>query len=230
LIIKSAKKYSEFGKIMKKTNLLSALGSVVILILIYSNMVNEKPLLSPIGLDKKQTQIDEKKLISNIQKPSQTNTINKNMDEYIDNKDGTVTFKDTDLMWQRCAVGQIWNGITCEGDAEKYTWYSAMKLTNHFAQYDNWRLPTQKELMALLICADAQYDDKKAKCLTDTTVKKPSINTALFPNTQSLWFWSSSPYAYSNHYAWYIDFHQGLTNYNDKNAYMNVRLVRIMPR
>ncbi|MEY2666903.1 MAG: hypothetical protein RLZZ384_1074, partial [Pseudomonadota bacterium] len=109
---------------MKKTSLLSALGSVVILILIYSNMVNEKPSLSPIGLDKKQTQIDEKKLISNIQKPSQTNTINKNMDEYIDNKDGTVTFKDTDLMWQRCAVGQIWNGITCEGDAEKYTWYS----------------------------------------------------------------------------------------------------------
>ena len=217
---------------MKKSILMIAFCGVILIGLSYEMMNDQHEFVAKEETIKQtQEQVVQKPVIEAIESQIQstiaeTNSAETNSDEFIDNKNGTVTFKNNGLMWQRCAVGQVWNGLTCDGDAEKFTWYSAMKLKNHFAGYDNWRLPTQIELMTLVHCFNGKFDLKKAKCLSDSPVKKPNIHTLFFSNTQSLWFWSSSPYVYSNHYAWYVDFNQGHTNYNDKNAYMNVRLVR----
>lgn len=212
---------------MKKSILMIAFCGFILIGLSYE-MMNDKheSVAKEETIKQTQEQVAQKPVIEEIESQIQSTIAETNSDEFMDNKNGTVTFKNNGLMWQRCAVGQVWNGVTCDGDAEKFTWYSAMKLTSHFAGYDNWRLPTQIELMTLVHCFNGKFDIKKAKCLSDSSVKKPNINPLFFSKTQSLWFWSSSPYVYSNHYAWYIDFNQGHTNYNDKNAYMNVRLVR----
>lgn len=34
--------------------------------------------------------------------------------DFIDNQNGTVTQKTTGLIWQRCSIGQTWNGSTCD--------------------------------------------------------------------------------------------------------------------
>jgi hypothetical protein len=212
---------------MKKSILMIAFCGFILVGLSYEIMNDKHESISnDENIKQAQEQVAQKQVIEEVESQIKPSIADKNSDEFIDNKNGTVTFKNNGLMWQRCAVGQVWNGLTCDGDAEKFTWYSAMKLTSHFGGYDNWRLPTQIELMTLVLCVDGQYDTKKAKCINNAPVEKPNINTILFSNTQSLWFWTSSPYVYSNHYAWYVDFNQGHTNYNDKNAYMNVRLVR----
>ncbi len=37
--------------------------------------------------------------------------------DFIDNKDGTVTHRTTGLTWMRCALGQMWTGLSCSGAA-----------------------------------------------------------------------------------------------------------------
>jgi hypothetical protein len=56
------------------------------------------------------------------------------------------------------------------------------------------RLPTVEELFAL----------------ADRSRVRPAIDAALFPDTPSDWFWTSSPWAYSpDDYAWIVDFGYG---------------------
>ena len=57
----------------------------------------------------------------------------------------------------------------------------------------------------------------------------PAIDTGFFPNTQSSWFWSSSPYAYYSSRAWNLHFYYGyvLDSYGKGNPYdYQARLVR----
>ena len=65
---------------------------------------------------------------------------------------------------------------------------------------DGWILPTRAELVNA-------YD-------TSINGFKPIL------------YWSSSMYAQSNSYAWYVDFDDGYVNYNSKTADYYVRLCR----
>lgn len=64
----------------------------------------------------------------------------------------------TGLMWDRCSVGQSWNGTTCTGEAIKLEWQDAKdyvkKFTNEQAKggYTDWRLPTIEELSSIRYC------------------------------------------------------------------------------
>jgi hypothetical protein len=60
-----------------------------------------------------------------------------NGDEVYDSK--------TNLTWQRCSVGQRWEGDTCAGALRALTWDEARK-----AAQANWRLPTREELEGLV--------------------------------------------------------------------------------
>lgn len=51
----------------------------------------------------------------------------------MDNKNGTVTFQSNGLIWQKCSVGQTWNGETCSGEAIEMTWDETMKVSVSFA-------------------------------------------------------------------------------------------------
>ena len=149
----------------------------------------------------------------------------KRQDEFVDNKNGTVTFKTTGLTWQKCSVGQTWTGDTCSGEAKRMSWNDAMKLSNSFAGYNDWRLPTKEELMTLVFCSDEKYDlDGSCKNMTDVT--SPTIITTYFPITLSKKYWSSSPYANFSNGAWFVYFGYGNSNYDYKADFNFVRLVR----
>ncbi len=84
-----------------------------------------------------------------------------NAPSYTDNGDGTVTDNVTGLMWS--------NGIS-----EKMTWMEAVESLENFelGGYDDWRLPTMKELYSLV-----DFSGSTGKS-SDTSV--PYINTEYF--------------------------------------------------
>jgi len=131
---------------------------------------------------------------------------------YTLHNDGTVTDSWTGLMWQRCSLGQTWDGSTCTGSASTYTWQEALQQgnSNSFAGYSDWRLPNRKELRSIVA-----YDRYN-----------PAINTTVFPNTPSSSYWSSSPYAGSSYYAWLVYFYGGYDYGYYRYGNCCVRLVR----
>ena len=130
---------------------------------------------------------------------------------YTVNGDGTITDNKTNLMWKRCTEGLSGSACTI-GSATTYNWQQALDLANNssFAGFSDWRLPNIKELRSI-----AAYDRYS-----------PTINSTIFPNTTTSWFWSSSPNASNSDYVWRLDFNNGndLNDNRDYNDY--VRLVR----
>ncbi|WP_176718945.1 DUF1566 domain-containing protein, partial [Methylophaga muralis] len=148
---------------------------------------------------------------------------------YSDNGDGTITDTKTNLIWQRCSLGQTWTGETCAGSADGYNWPSAMKQVK-----DGWRLPTVDELDTLVLCTSNErsisrsYEGINSRCSGD--YQEPTINTLAFPKTPEYFFWSSSEYVDENggHNGWAISFRHGLVGPYHSNFMRDahVRLVR----
>jgi hypothetical protein len=106
---------------------------------------------------------------------------------YDNNLDGTVTDKQTKLMWKRCAEGL--EGVDCSiGGTPEVVWKKALELAeiSKFAGYNDWRLPNIKELASLV----------KRNCYL------PSINKESFPEMGQGFFWSSSPGFYHPHHIY----------------------------
>lgn len=135
---------------------------------------------------------------------------------FIIHDDGTVTDQKTGLMWMRCSLGQNWRGNNCTGDISTYPWATAIKQAKqvHFAGYKDWRLPSIKELASI----------------TELACYAPAINSKVFPNTQSGFYWSATPHANNSGYAfgvaWGVYFDDGDGNLNDKADSYGVRVVR----
>lgn len=132
--------------------------------------------------------------------------------DFTDNGDGTVTHHKTGLIWQRCSLGQSWDGTDCIGNATAFTWADALAAgaQNTLAGFSDWRLPNKNELASIV-----EY-----RC------HGPAINNQQFPNTPLEWYWSSSPDAYCSICAWYVRFDDGGVNGVDKYSNYRVRLVR----
>ena len=140
-----------------------------------------------------------------------------------DDGDETVTDNITGLMWQDDAAvadagnKKQWltdanyndcrdNGNNCEntsGDTAA-SYCAALSLGGH----EDWRLPTADELVGI----------------TDKS-KNPAIDNA-FQNLVSNHYWSSTIYAGSSVYAWYVYFYDGSQFYSNKNNSWYVRCVR----
>jgi hypothetical protein len=144
--------------------------------------------------------------------------------DYALSSNGTVLHKPTQLTWQRCMVGQTWNGTACTGSASTLTWSQARAVTSNFAGQTDWRLPTALELDSLV----------------DYTKANHTINTDVFPESDpELWVWSGSTSAVidsqpeDQRYTWGVSFKYGGlssadTNVNSTDRY-GVRLVRSTP-
>jgi hypothetical protein len=105
-------------------------------------------------------------------------------DRYVDNKDGTISDKNTGLMWQQLPP------------TEKKTWEQALSYCENLTlgNKSDWRMPNQKELRSLV----------------DYSKANPSIHTTYFPNTfTDDIFWSSTTNASTTNLAWGIKFEYG---------------------
>ena len=114
--------------------------------------------------------------------------------------DNVVIDLNTGLMWQQTIP------------TTDYTWSNANSYCSGltYAGYDDWRLPTPKELLTIV----------------DNSRYNPAIDTTYFPNTPSGYFWSSSTYADLTAYAWYVNFDSGNVNGIKKSITYYVRCVR----
>ncbi len=132
--------------------------------------------------------------------------------DFIDHYNGTVTHKKTGLMWQKCAYGQMLVGNSRCSNTEIYLKHKNANSKDYFAGYDDWRLPTINELSSIVEYKNAD----------------PAINLAVFPDTPSYGFWSSSSLAVGGALdAWYVNFtYGGVGRYEYKGVNMAVRFVR----
>jgi hypothetical protein len=101
-------------------------------------------------------------------------------ERYFDNGDGTIVDLQNGAIWMRCALGQEWDGETCQGEATLYTWSEVETLADDvnldgYAGHDDWRVPNLPELATI----------------TERACKNPRINAAVFPGTPLLSFWTT---------------------------------------
>lgn len=131
---------------------------------------------------------------------------------YIANTDGTVTDKQTELTWMRCALGQTWDGSGCVGLPKAYTWKKAenMAEATTFAGKNDWRIPEQEELQSLF----------ENRCY------RPFINLVAFPNPADIWFWTDTANPSNMGSAWIVNFFYEYHAFGNKNDAYAVRLVR----
>ena len=135
---------------------------------------------------------------------------------FIDFEDGGVTVagKAADLRYARCVKGSLngkfvadpcgvvtdsvtrlmWPNFVDNG--QSHTWTSALAYCDGLkhAGFEDWRVPTAKELLTIV------RDGGLA----------PFIDTALFGNTQKFGHWTSTPYQPDLAQAWFVDFNAGL--------------------
>ena len=115
----------------------------------------------------------------------------------------------TNLIWQRCSIGQQWTGTQCRGEAHLFAWADALKQVGQ--PNSVWRVPNIRELQSLI--EDACYDS--------------SINYTFFPDTPAQSYWSSSPHRDNPLSAWSVSFKNGLSGSpRPKSSLYAVRLVR----
>lgn len=108
---------------------------------------------------------------------------------------------ETQLAWQNnSAVQEI-----------KKDWYAAKSYCEALvlANWDQWRLPTIKELQTLV----------------DTTKAKPAIKDE-FDFTAASYYWSSTPRVNDEYNAWLVNFEYGYTDYSSTSGKNYVRCVR----
>ena len=146
---------------------------------------------------------------------------------YVDNRDGTISDKETNLMWQRCPYGTEWQSAsnTCVGSVSSSNWNTALTsaANDKTLEYDDWRLPNIKELASLSYHSSAS---------------NPQINTNIFPIipeadifSNNVYLWSSTPSAeYSDGniihaYEFYDSTHSDARSYDTAAPFLLVRTI-----
>lgn len=126
--------------------------------------------------------------------------------------DGTLLHRRTGLVWQRCALGQTWNGAGCDGTPDALGWEVALQAAVAHTQQgrSDWRLPNRNELASLI----------ENRCAT------PALNISIFPDAPAQESWTSSPAVGAAGQAWAVDFATGAVSASPLNQPNAVRLVR----
>lgn len=140
----------------------------------------------------------------------------------------------TGLIWKRCSLGQTWNRQTCVGQAKKYNFEQAQEAVK--ALGNGWRVPAASELASLVRCntgfkktrlvPDRRGGMKRMHDECNDGATHPTIDTTIFPNTPDWSYWSASPTANYDGYAWLVYFDGGGTFNVNKSNRLYVRAVR----
>jgi hypothetical protein len=163
---------------------------------------------------------------------------------------GGAEVKDTKtrLIWQRCSVGQNWDGMTCSGRAVSRLFTEATDIVKNenvarmAAPLTAWRLPTFDELVSLRKCdkdvggvqvwTGGKLDLPAAKGKTmchDEKWTLPKINNTVFVSTADYLYWTSTKLADAGNEPpryWWVNFYNGATGHYQANSSGHFRLVR----
>lgn len=152
---------------------------------------------------------------------------------FIFNKAGDeVLDMSTGWVWMRCSLGQSWNGQTCVGTAQTFTFNDAAAATR---SQSGWVIPSVAQLVSLRVCS-AKEDGRlvsvqgqgggtfKQYCGNGSVI--PTINTSVFPLTPSATFWTSTFNQGSTRDIWVVGSNGGGLVYDYSSASNPVRLVR----
>lgn len=120
--------------------------------------------------------------------------------------DHTVVDEDTGLMWMHSPLEGT---FTFEAACQAAQNLNAQK---GFAGYADWRVPSQDELLSLVV--EGNY---------------PCICQEAFPETPEAWFWTATPDSANAGNAWTIYFGYGGVYTSDRSYFNHVRLVRSRP-
>jgi len=98
-----------------------------------------------------------------------------------DKGNGTVVDNLTKKIWQRCAVGLQWDGQSCTGKSQTFTYAEVLAEIDtynkeKYAHRNNWRLPTRDELLSIV----------EQRCYN------PAINLDVFPYSPQSGFWTAT--------------------------------------
>lgn len=127
---------------------------------------------------------------------------------FVDNQNGTVTDRGTDLVWQKCERGQ--DPIYCTGIPSTITWKSALMYCRAMTlNGKTWRLPNINELRSIV----------------DYSKASPVINTVFFPVVVNANYWTSSSVFGDPTKAWYVDMNLGVVDSALKSSGYYVRCV-----
>jgi hypothetical protein len=138
-------------------------------------------------------------------------------ERFDDHGDGTVTDRQSMLMWLRCSVGQHWSAGSCVGEAGSLQWVEAQASATEVNRggtffFNDWRVPLLRELATI----------------TERACANPRINLSVFPGTPAQTYWSSSlrETAGSQALAYTLSFGEQGVDFMDKKESNHVRLVR----
>ena len=148
--------------------------------------------------------------------------------------EGGAVIRDTvnKLEWQRCSVGQTWNGASqrCDGEAVDYTWNDAITQT----AAGGFRIPYAEELKTLVYCSSGRPvlfgPSLETGCWPSYV--SPALVVEAFPlptKSNLAWlYWSGSMHPDSSRSAWYVNYATG-ASYGLGHGYARfVRLVRLV--
>lgn len=134
-----------------------------------------------------------------------------------DNADGTMTDKDSTLMWMRCSAGQAWSSATCVGEPVALSWPAAQAAAadeNRSGRmfFNDWRLPTLRELATI----------------AERGCSNPRLDLSTFPNTPARAYWTASarPGGGEASTAYALDFGTAGVRLSGKEDLNLLRLVR----
>lgn len=130
------------------------------------------------------------------------------------NNNGTVTDIESGLTWQRCAVGQRWQGGACVGEAKPLTWNEARALIKPGQERQHgqaaWRIPKLTEIAGI----------------ADIRCRSPRIDLSIFPGTLAKPYWTANNTPGGREQAFTLSFGPEGVSRTPKSEKHYVRLVQ----